>query len=433
MKLNIILGDITEMACDAIVNAANTSLLGGGGVDGAIHRAAGPELLKECRALNGCETGKAKLTGGYRLLAKYIIHTPGPVWRGGNHREKELLENCYKSCLSLASEYGCRSIAFPSISTGIYGFPLEEAAKIAVRVILEYCTLHPRPEQVTMVCFDEGTKQWYDAALREWDKGIGLSGVENARQLGGYRCAGGKKIRDGVLLRSGKLFGATQEDIRLLTGKYRLTKVIDLRMSDECREAPDPDIPGVEYISIGLMREDRNDHEVNEMTGMYTRDPAQAVLQMALSGLMDGNMYLGLAFDSYSQEGFKKFFQVLLNHEDGAVLFHCTGGKDRAGTAAVLLLSALGADREVILRDFALTNIVESDRIAGIMKEARKHTDDRNVLGMVRSLAGVNPEYMGRMLDAVLERYGSMEQYLLEAFALGTEEIQRLREHYLEE
>ena len=110
-----------------------------------------------------------------------------------------------------------------------------------------------------------------------------------------------------MLLRSGKLSGATQEDIRLLTGKYRLTKVIDLRMSDECREAPDPDIPGVEYIPIGLMQEDRNDHEVNEMTGMYTRDPAQAVLQMALSGLMDGNMYLGLAFDPYSQEGFKSF------------------------------------------------------------------------------------------------------------------------------
>ncbi|MCH1981294.1 tyrosine-protein phosphatase [Ruminococcus sp. OA3] len=256
--------------------------------------------------------------------------------------------------------------------------------------------------------------------------------MENARQLGGYRCADGRRIKDGVLLRSGKLSGATEEDIQLLTGRYHLKKVIDLRMSDECREAPDPDIPGVKYFPIGLMQENRNDHEVHEMTGMYTKDPARAVLQMALSGLMNGNMYLGLAFDTYSQAGFKKFFQILLDYEDGAVLFHCTGGKDRAGTAAVLLLSALGADREVILRDFALTNIVESGRIADIMKEARKHTDDLEVLGMVRSLAGVNPEYMERMLDAVLERYGSMEQYLLEAFALGPQELQLLRNRYLE-
>lgn len=164
-KLEIIEGDITLQSVDAIVNAANCSLLGGGGVDGAIHRAAGPELLAECRTLNGCETGKAKITKGYRLPAKYVIHTPGPVWHGGSRGEDALLRSCYQSCLTLASENGCKTVDFPSISTGVYHFPLERAADIAVSTILDYLAAHEEIERVRMVCFDKRTKGVYADAL----------------------------------------------------------------------------------------------------------------------------------------------------------------------------------------------------------------------------------------------------------------------------
>ena len=168
MPFSIITGDITKQRSDAIVNAANTSLLGGGGVDGAIHRAAGPELLAECRTLNGCRTGEAKITLGYRLPAKYVIHTPGPIWRGGGAGEERLLESCYRSCLMLAERNGCRTLDFPSISTGVYHFPLDRAAKIAVETICGYLKEHSGLERVRMVCFDPRTEQAYAAALQEY-------------------------------------------------------------------------------------------------------------------------------------------------------------------------------------------------------------------------------------------------------------------------
>ena len=166
-RLSIVKGDIVKMKTDAIVNAANTSLLGGGGVDGAIHRAAGPELLAECETLHGCRTGEAKITKGYKLKAKYVIHTPGPIWRGGKWGEAELLANCYKNCLSLAKENGVKTIAFPSISTGVYRFPVDQAAKIAVGEILHYLEQEDSIEQVTIVCFDDKTKEFYLDALAE--------------------------------------------------------------------------------------------------------------------------------------------------------------------------------------------------------------------------------------------------------------------------
>ena len=152
-EIEIIEGDITKLKVDAIVNAANTSLLGGGGVDGAIHRAAGSELLKECRKLNGCKTGEAKITKGYNLPAKYVIHTVGPVWFRGINNEDELLSNCYKNSLNLAVEYKIKTIAFPSISTGVYSFPFERAGNIAVNTVRKYLEKENSIDKVIFVCF----------------------------------------------------------------------------------------------------------------------------------------------------------------------------------------------------------------------------------------------------------------------------------------
>ena len=166
MPFQIIRGDITKLHVDAIVNAANNSLLGGGGVDGAIHRAAGPELLAQCRTLGGCETGQAKLTLGYLLPAKYVIHTVGPVWHGGGHREAELLAGCYENSMALALELGCRTVAFPAISTGVYHYPLEEAARIAVQTVRCFLTEHPDGPAVTFVCFNEAARAVYERELK---------------------------------------------------------------------------------------------------------------------------------------------------------------------------------------------------------------------------------------------------------------------------
>ena len=166
-RIEIVQGDITEMKVDAIVNAANTSLLGGGGVDGAIHRAAGPELLEECRTLHGCPTGEAKITGGYRLPARWVIHTVGPVWRGGHDFEDQLLANCYRRSLEVAVQNGVRTIAFPAISTGIYGFPLDRATRIAVREVRAFLASNPPVDKVLFVCFDLRTHDVYQRVLTE--------------------------------------------------------------------------------------------------------------------------------------------------------------------------------------------------------------------------------------------------------------------------
>ena len=164
--LEVVTADITTLNVDAIVNAANNSLLGGGGVDGAIHRAAGPELLAECKTLKGCATGDAKITKGYRLPARHVIHTVGPVWRGGGQGEASLLANCYRNCFALMAEYGFRTIAFPAISCGVYGYPLDRACEIAVTQSSRFISQYPDViDRVTFTCFDGETAKAYNETL----------------------------------------------------------------------------------------------------------------------------------------------------------------------------------------------------------------------------------------------------------------------------
>lgn len=169
-RITVVCGDITQQRVDAIVNAANNSLLGGGGVDGAIHKAAGPGLLAECRQLNGCATGEAKITKGYNLPASWVIHTVGPIWYGGNQGEDELLASCYRSCLALAEQHSIRTIAFSAISTGVYGFPVERAAKIAVAEIQRFLESNNSTEQVILVCFSKRSYDSYSKAVKEISK-----------------------------------------------------------------------------------------------------------------------------------------------------------------------------------------------------------------------------------------------------------------------
>ena len=164
-RIEIVRGDITKLAVDAIVNAANESLLGGGGVDGAIHRAAGPDLLTECHTLGGCPTGEARITNGYRLPAKYVIHTVGPIWRGGAHVESALLASCYRSSLALAREYQCQSVAFPAISCGVFGYPLNLAARTSIEAVVEYLAKNEVPALVQWVLFDSNAFDAWAGAM----------------------------------------------------------------------------------------------------------------------------------------------------------------------------------------------------------------------------------------------------------------------------
>jgi O-acetyl-ADP-ribose deacetylase (regulator of RNase III) len=165
-RIEVVQGDITAIEVDAIVTAANESLLGGGGVDGAIHRAAGPRLLEECRGIGGCPTGQARITRGYDLRSKHVIHTVGPVWRGGEHGEPALLASCYRASLTLASENEIRSIAFPAISCGAYGYPLNAAVRVAVQEVTEFLAGHEMPRRVSFVCFDDRTREAYSRTLQ---------------------------------------------------------------------------------------------------------------------------------------------------------------------------------------------------------------------------------------------------------------------------
>ena len=273
-------------------------------------------------------------------------------------------------------------------------------------------------------------KQMVNTVTQE-SQTIGLTGVGNARQLGGYVTTDGKKIKDGFLLRTGKLSGAANEDITILTEKYHLTEIIDLRATAEIEAAPDPVIDGVTEESVRIIDETSLGY-ITAMSVVRTEDPVGDAITLVENGTISEIMYSELVTDTYGQNGYHEFFGKLLAHEDGAFLFHCNGGKDRTGVAAVLLLSALGVDRETIMKDFALSNDFYAKNIDYMVSETKKRTDDAKTIEGVNAEFGADSVYMEKMFDAIDEKYGSMDTFLKEAIGLTDDDMIKLREMYLE-
>lgn len=259
---------------------------------------------------------------------------------------------------------------------------------------------------------------------------IGLAGVSNARQLGGYITTDGKKIKDGVLLRTGQLGGATSEDITTLSQKYHLSEVIDLRVSAEIESAPDAVIGGATNERIRLVDESSPAYAV--MISGASDDPIGHAIAEVENGTISDAMYSDLAMNPYTQNGLHEFFQKLLAQQDGAFLFHCAGGKDRTGIAAVLLLSALGVDRETIMADFALTNDFNAKTIAYVVSQVEQRTNDAKTIQGVKAEVGADTSYMEKMFITIDEKYGSMDAYLKEAIGLTDKDLTKLRDLYLE-
>lgn len=267
------------------------------------------------------------------------------------------------------------------------------------------------------------------------DQTLGLSGVSNARQLGGYPAADGRRVRHGVLLRSGALFDALEEDLAKLTGQYGLCTVIDLRTASEAAGQPDPALEGVEYIRIPVMEEAQgagSQAAIVEIYRIYGDDPGRAYVEMIRSGALADDMYACFFDSEYSMKAYRQFFDVLLEHEAGAVLWHCTGGKDRAGLAAVLVLGLLGVDEETILADFALTNEMLQKNIDAVAARAAAYSDDAGEIAQVKALVGVSVSHMRRVLDRAREECGSLAAFIQQKLGLTDAEVRALRDKFLE-
>lgn len=265
---------------------------------------------------------------------------------------------------------------------------------------------------------------------------LGLGSIENARQLGGYETRDGRHVKENLLLRTAKLSTASGADQKALTDIYHLGYVVDFRTTEEIADAPDPEMDGVVNRQIRILDETGGSSSNASIAGIYgstSANPASSLLGLVQSGYVSETMYVDVAFSETAQKGYRAFFQVLLDNSEGkAVLWHCTGGKDRAGTAAVLLLSALGVDRETILDDFALTNEFNRDKIAYMGKMAGELTSSAEDINGVMYLTGVNRNYMELMLDAIDEAYGSIEGYLVNAIGLSPADFTQLQAMYLE-
>lgn len=262
---------------------------------------------------------------------------------------------------------------------------------------------------------------------------LNLSSILNARQLGGYCNADGKRIKSNLLIRSGTLHYATAEDLDKLINVYGLSTIIDLRDCDEIKNHPDPQLPNVKYYSLSVMGEDSaNKLAIVEIYRQYPNDLGRAYVEMVRKGALAYDMYTSF-FDSIeSLNAFRKFFDILLLVEQGTILWHCTGGKDRTGLATVMLLAILGIDDEIILKDFALINEINRKKINYIRAEASKYTADEAELKQIEALAGVFPPYMQKVFDRAKAESGSILSFIQEKLGLTNQEIICLREKFLE-
>ena len=264
---------------------------------------------------------------------------------------------------------------------------------------------------------------------------LGLSSVSNARQLGGYPAADGKRVRQDVLLRSGTLNGMSQEEMDVLTERYALSTVIDLRTVEEVAQKPDPEMENVQYIPLPVMQEGQDASRqaaIVEIYRVYGKDPGKAYVEMVRAGALTDDMYTGFFDSEASMKAYRQFFDVLLDHERGAVLWHCTGGKDRVGLATVMVLGVLGVDEETILADFALTNEALARNVAYITAEAAKHTDDPEEIAQAAALAGVSVPHMRSVFERAREESGSLLAFIQQKVGLTDEEVAALRDKYLE-
>lgn len=264
---------------------------------------------------------------------------------------------------------------------------------------------------------------------------LGLTGIPNARQLGGYITTDGRKVRRDILLRTGALAKGTEADLKTLTDRYHVTTIVDLRTTAEINEAPDPPLEGAEHIVLHVIDENVDSSASAAMLQVYVGvkdDPSRALLELYRMGALVGDMYTSFLDSNVAMTGYRRFFDLLLAHKEGAFLWHCTGGKDRTGISSVLLLSILGVDRETALADFTLTNDFNRSRIDYIMNESKKHTDDPAELQGVADLVGVSRANMERLFDLAEVECGSMAAFVQKRFVLTDEEVIRLKEKYLE-
>ena len=262
-------------------------------------------------------------------------------------------------------------------------------------------------------------------------KSIGLAGIGNARQLGGYTGAGSRRIKEGVLLRTGKLADAAEGDLERLKNVYHLTEVVDFRTTFERDAAPDPVIEGVQNYHFGILDESAKENQGMAAAAAGGAFPLEKVMEFITGGAME-NMYVDIALSPVSQQGYSRFLEVLLNHEDGAVLWHCTAGKDRAGFGSVLILSALGVDRKTILEDYILTNQYYRESIEQLEQYVRSKGFPEEAVKASKAMAGAEQAYLEKALGVIDKNYGSMDVYLEKQLGLSVDNKQKLQNKYLE-